>query len=395
MLPWVSIETSPIGGARPCCLYREEIKNLETNSRLNLTETTLTEAYKSPYMQKLRQDFRAGIKPTNCSPCWDEEAAGRQSKRMSTFIRLPNLAKTVDWNNDSPDQLKFIDLKLGNICNLKCRICGSWSSSKWAEEELNYMPETDKRDHQAYTFLKQGQWPRKSSNFWSNLKSLLPEIIYFEFTGGEPFLINEHFELLKFAVDTGHANHIEIHYNTNATVLPEAAVDIWKHFKTVEIAFSIDNVGDRFEYERYGARWEEATRIVQKINSLRTHLPCLKTQVCLTASIFNIYYMEDLCNWVNQQNFNYNHFNLLHGDKEFRIDMMTPLATEKVVERLRNGNFQPVHRMEIDRLINFIQNGPGSDGRAFIRRVKQTDQYRKQSLIETHEEIALLMGYND
>jgi glutamate-1-semialdehyde 2,1-aminomutase len=223
----------------------------------------------------------------------------------------------------------------------------------------------------------------------------LPEIVYFEFTGGEPFLIEEHFELLKFAVDSGHSNNIEIHYNTNATVFPEHAIDIWKNFKTVEIAFSIDNVGNRFEYERYGAKWNEANRIVNYVNELRKTIPNIKTQVCLTASIFNIYYMEELCEWIDSQLFDYDYFNLLHGEKEFRIDMMTPQAKDAVIDKLRQGNFKPSHRREIDRLISFIASGPGSDGKAFIEKVKRTDKYRKQSLTDTHREIAILMGYND
>jgi MoaA/NifB/PqqE/SkfB family radical SAM enzyme len=146
MLPWMSIETSPMGTTRPCCLAKEEIPNID------LRTNTLEDAYKSPYMQQLRQQFRRGEKPATCQQCWDEEAAGRTSKRINSRIRLKDLYTAVDWANDTPDQLWFIDLKLGNICNLKCRICGSWSSSKWAAEEMEYMPKgSDKKSHIAYT----------------------------------------------------------------------------------------------------------------------------------------------------------------------------------------------------------------------------------------------------
>jgi MoaA/NifB/PqqE/SkfB family radical SAM enzyme len=163
----------------------------------------------------------------------------------------------LTFNNLNPDQLWFIDLKLGNICNLKCRICGSWSSSKWAKEEIDYVPGIDRKTHLAYKYLKDGAWPRESEVFWDNLKTLLPNIKYFEFTGGEPFLIEQHFELLRYAVEQGYSKNIEIHYNTNGTVFPEQA-ELWNNFKHVEIAFSIDNVGARFEYERYGADWKSA-----------------------------------------------------------------------------------------------------------------------------------------
>jgi hypothetical protein len=180
MLPWTSLEANPQGTARPCCLYDEEITD-PTGKKYKVSETTLTEIYKSDYMQKLRQDFRAGEKPSACFRCWDEEAAGMTSKRIHSRIRLKELYAEVDWENDTPDQLWFLDLKLGNICNLRCRICGSWSSSKWAQEEIGYMPELkDKKSHLAYTYLQQGMWPRNSPDFWTNLKTLLPEIKYFE-----------------------------------------------------------------------------------------------------------------------------------------------------------------------------------------------------------------------
>ena len=137
MLPWISIETSPTGTVRPCCLAKDEIVR-EDGTNYNLKENTLEEAYHSPYMRNLREQFLAGQKPETCQRCWDEEAAGRVSKRMNSRIRLKEYYDQVDWSNLNPDQLWFIDLKLGNICNLKCRICGSWSSSKWAQEEIDY-----------------------------------------------------------------------------------------------------------------------------------------------------------------------------------------------------------------------------------------------------------------
>ena len=200
MLPWISIETSPMGTARPCCLAREEI------SGIDLRKDTLEDAYKSQYMQDLRRQFRQGVKPQTCKLCWDEEAAGRDSKRIHSRVRLKELYPLVDWNNDTPDQLWFIDLKLGNICNLKCRICGSWSSSKWATEEMDYLPKgVDKKSHIAYTWLKAGTWPEESPGFWQNLKALLPNVKYFEFTGGEPWLIQEHWDLLGYANEQGYA----------------------------------------------------------------------------------------------------------------------------------------------------------------------------------------------
>jgi MoaA/NifB/PqqE/SkfB family radical SAM enzyme len=390
ILPWISIETSPIGTARPCCLAVDEITRTD-GTKYSLRENTLEEIYHSEYMQNLRQEFLAGGKPETCSRCWDEEAAGRISKRINSRIRLKEYYDSVDWNNLNPDQLWFIDLKLGNICNLKCRICGSWSSSKWAKEEIDYIPGlVDRKTHLAYTYLKDGSWPRESEVFWDNLKTLLPNIKYFEFTGGEPFLIEQHFELLRYAVETGNSEHIEIHYNTNGTVFPDES-KLWNNFKHVEIAFSIDNVGARFEYERYGADWQEVQANIKRFTEMRSAK--ISTQLCTTINIQNVYYLPELCEWIQDQVFDHVYFNMLHDPWHMCISKMTQAAQELVIDRLSTYTFYPEHRAEILRIVQFIKNGTGSDGQEFLRKMQITDKYRKESFLDTHNEIARTMGY--
>jgi MoaA/NifB/PqqE/SkfB family radical SAM enzyme len=396
MLPWISIETSPIGSARPCCLAIEEITD-EFGHKYDLNKTDLQTIYNSVYMQKLRQQFRNGVKPKTCSRCWDEEAAGRTSKRINSRIRLKELYTQVDWANDSPDQLWFLDLKLGNICNLKCRICGSWSSSKWAAEELDYMPKgSDKKQHIAYQWLKQGSWPRNpETNFWANLKQLLPNVKYIEFTGGEPWLIEEHFDLLKYAVENGYSKNIDIHYNTNATQLPgEFDAEIWREFGRVDIAFSIDNVGARFEYERYGAKWDLANEIIDYVHYSQASMPNITTQLCFTINVQNVYYLDELLAWADTKPFGSVYFNMMHSPDHMSIQQMTAAAQELVLNKLKTAFWKSSkYQREIDNVIKFIQQGAGSDGREFLEKMQRTDEYRKQDFQDTHPEIAQAMGY--
>ncbi len=397
MLPWISIESSPMGTARPCCLAREEITD-DTGSAIKLKTHTLEYAYKSQYMQNLRESFRNGEKPETCKLCWEEEAAGRTSKRLNSRVRLKELYNQVDWENNIPDQLWFVDLKLGNICNLKCRICGSWSSSKWATEEMDYLPKgEDKKKHIAYTWLKEGRWIEESPSFWENLKTLLPQIKYFEFTGGEPWLIQEHWDLLKYAVETGNSKHIDIHYNTNATVnsLGAEKSELWNHFGRVDIAFSIDNVGDRFEYERYGAKWDEANEIIDGIHFAKNvDTPNITTQLCFTINIQNVYYLDELLDWADTKPFGSVYFNMLHSPNHMSVQYMTPNAKELVLNKLKTTFWKTKqYQQEINNLIKFIENGTGSNGSEFLGQMKRTDEYRKQCFTDTHPEIARAMGY--
>lgn len=395
MLPWISIETSPIGTARPCCMAHEEIVDTD-GVKYDLNKTDLSTIYKSKYMQDLRRDFRNGEKPATCQRCWDEESAGRDSKRIHTRTRLKELYTQVDWQNDNPDQLWFIDLKLGNICNLKCRICGSWSSSKWAEEELAYMPELkNKKEHVAYKWLRQGAWPRQTETFWDNLKSLLPSIKYFEFTGGEPWMIQEHFQLLEYAVAQGYSKNIDIHYNTNATQTPDEYFDLWKEFGRVDIAFSIDNVGDRFEYERYGAKWDLANTIIDSVHANAKSLyPNITTQLCFTINIQNVYYLDELLAWADTKGFGDIYFNMMHSPDHMSVQRMTATAKDLVLNKLKTTVWPSnKYQQEINSVINFIELGEGSDGLEFLTKMQRTDAHRKQNFLDTHPEIAQAMGY--
>ena len=126
VLPFVSIEADPMGKCKVCCLSYETITDID------LKQHTLTEAFNSPYMKNLRESFLNGEKPSNCNRCWAEEESGRTSKRMNSLTRLKDIIEDISFTHSDDNKLMFLDLKLGNICNLKCRICGSFSSSKWA-----------------------------------------------------------------------------------------------------------------------------------------------------------------------------------------------------------------------------------------------------------------------
>jgi len=136
VLPWVSIEASPIGTVRPCCLADDEILDNNGN-KFTLSTAKFVDIQNSNHMRNLRLEFLDGKKPTTCRRCWNEEESGRKSKRMHTLDRLKHSLGDEPWTRDAKP-LMFLDLKLGNICNLKCRICGSWASSQFAGEEISF-----------------------------------------------------------------------------------------------------------------------------------------------------------------------------------------------------------------------------------------------------------------
>jgi MoaA/NifB/PqqE/SkfB family radical SAM enzyme len=389
VLPWVSLEASPIGTVRPCCLADDELCDNDGN-KFNLATADFADIQDSNQMRALRSKFLLGSQPTTCRKCWNEENAGRTSKRMHTLNRLKNMGIDDTWTvNAKP--LMFLDLKLGNICNLKCRICGSWSSSKFAVEDI--ANSQDSKNSFAYQMLKAGNWPRENKQFWNEIDSVLTDIRYIEFTGGEPFLIQEHFDMLQGIVDKGIAHNVEIHYNTNGTQYPEQAIEIWKHFQTVEIAFSIDDVGDRFEYQRSNAEWTEVLVNINRFKLLREQHNNIQLQVCSTINIFNVRYLKEVSSWIAAQDFDFVYWNIMHDAWYFSISRLPHQAKLEIAAYLRNMDPPAEYREEFDRVIDFMMQGESSDGEEMRANIRKLDVRRSQDLSNVAPELARILDY--
>lgn len=387
VLPWVSLETSPIGTVRPCCLAMDEIVD-DQGKKFQLTNSTFDEIQNSQHLKDLRQQFLDGKQPQTCRRCWQEERAGRTSKRMHTLDRLKHMGISDNWTADAKP-LMFLDLKLGNICNLKCRICGSWSSSTFASEELNFIVDReDKKKSFHYQMLRDGAWPRNSEQFWHELDSAMAQVRYIEFTGGEPFMIREHFDLLRRLVDRGYAHQIEIHYNTNGTQYPEEAEDIWRHFRHVEIAFSVDDVGERFEYQRSNAGWSEVNHNIELFRQMRSRNSNITLQVCCTINAFNVLYLSDVAQWIDRQKFDFVYWNMLHDPYYFSIANLPERAKQAVRQRLSSEWVPESFRSEFDRVVDFMINGASTDGNLLKIKIKDLDIRRRQNLSQIAPELA-------
>jgi len=385
VLPWISLEASPIGTIRPCCMFKDEIVN-DHGIKFDLNKDSLKTAQQSEYMNQLRSMFLKGIQPVECNNCWEEEKSNRTSKRMNTILRLSNMFVTdKEWSAD-PKDLMFLDLKLGNICNIACRICGSWSSSTYAGEELRELPLKDRKDSFPYKANRSGNWPRKSLTFWDELHNMSSGIRYIEFTGGEPFMIQEHFDFLQYLIDNDYARNIEIHYNTNTTLYPDDDT-IWKPFKHVEVAFSIDDLGKRFEYQRYGASWKTLNKNLERFKKLRERSNNISLQVCSTVNVFNVMYLEELANWIDEQGFDFVYWNMLHDAIQHCITSLPKSAKLRATERLLSATVSEKHRKEFKN-IAFFMNSRDTDPELLIEDSLRMDKRRNQSMHDYLPELA-------
>ena len=391
VLPWISLEASPIGTVRPCCLADDEILD-DNGNKFELATADFADIQNSNHMRQLREGFLAGQKPQTCRKCWNEERSGRTSKRMHTLDRLKHTLKDNQWSTDAKP-LMFLDLKLGNICNLKCRICGSWSSSQFASEEISWLPREEQKSSYAYEMLRAGAWPKENTQFWSQIDSVLTDIRYIEFTGGEPFMIDQHFDMLQGIVNRGIAGQVEIHYNTNGTLFPDRGPDIWKHFKTVEIAFSIDDVGPRFEYQRTNADWPVVLDNITSFQYLQSQMPNLQLQCCTTVNVFNVRYLDEVAHWIALQNFDFVYWNMMHDAWYFSIATLPDTAKTLIIAHLESADVPSQYRDEFVRIIDFMRNGASTDGFMTRMKIADLDRKRNQDLRTVAADFAQLIGY--
>ena len=364
-LPWTHLEVDVNGGASPCCLYKGSVPNVK------VYETGLKNIQNSDYMEGLRQQFRNGERPAGCQNCWSEEDAGKTSKRMNSLYKMKNSLE--GWSPDSKPSLKFIDFKLGNVCNLKCRICGSWSSSKWAQEELDYGENPVARKN-----LTEGGWPKRNPQFFDDIKDDLKDAEYFEFTGGEPFMIRDHFKILMHCVEKGYAKNQDIHYNTNGTQLPPPEIfDLWSYFKRVEIAFSIDDIGPQFEYQRHPANWREVNANLGKFKESQT--PNMDFQICTTVSIFNVFNLAKIAFWVAQYQPKFFYVNTLFDPDYFNVQTLPQQVKDIVNQRYSMLiDFQPTLRF-----MNAADRDTPEIRQQRLDRILQADAYRHENFGET------------
>lgn len=380
ILPWISLESGAAGLVKPCCMYNINMTN-ENNQEFNLKTDTLDTAWNSEYYRNLRQQFLNGEKPQGCTRCWKEEASGKTSKRIRDNARFKH--HITQDTIDNP-QIKYLDLKLGNICNLKCRICGTHSSSKWIAEQQHY----DREDNKDHEHIRHN-WPETNKTFWQELEQLLPTLEYIDFTGGEPFLIKEQFELLKFCVNKGYAKNIGIHYNTNATQMPTDALEnIWPHFKSVDVQFSIDGIGAHFEYQRHPAKWKTATEILQTFKNKQSKQ--FTVGICHTINVFNVYYIPEFLKWAEQFGIGV-YLNSLHYPNHYNVQCLPLIAKKRISDRLKDHP-SPNVKTFIDYMNQDVDGY--HDWMKFISWTERKDKFRNEKFANTFSELAEVTEYN-
>lgn len=245
--------------------------------------------YSSKQLDKIRKLWDNNEFPHECTACKQQEDQSKPSRR----IGANNWYREHGHDNTNIELLR-LDYWTGDTCNLRCAICGPENSSSWRQELYS---SEDKK-------LK-----KTSTNvFWKSLD--LTTLRYIHFNGGEPLLSKEH---VKFLHNIPDKSKVHLNYNTNGSVLPtEELIKLWSEFKLVQLDFSIDDIDERFEYQRYPASWKEVTANLKWFID-NSPVNCMFA-VNTTVSILNQSNLSKLTQWLNN-NF---HSNRVTDKIEFR-----------------------------------------------------------------------------
>lgn len=396
-LPWVNLSLDVDGTSRPCCKFA----HLTGDSRyqlLNLADHSLAEVWNGDAMQRLRRDFRAGVKPVECSTCWDEEAAGVPSYRQ-TFAEYRDLGREVDYDSFVVESPAALDLKLTNACNLKCRICSPVASSSWLQEELG-RDRSSRRPFIQYltdnrTFFLSNKITHHPDNL-ATFRSWLPHLEHIEITGGEPMMSPENRELIRLIVEEGRPEQVGILFNTNATVVDDRILGHLPAFKDVSVCLSIDDVGERFEYERSGATWSTVEDIVGRYTTIANER-CRIYAFC-SVSVFNVWYLPEYVEWLlgrpDAKRIELA-LNLVHSPRHFSIQVLPRQVKDAVRQRMSDlastKHLDKSIARSVRDVIQFLDGSRRGDAAEWVKcraEIAERDGIRSESFAATFGEFA-------
>lgn len=384
-LPFNSLEMSPDGTCQVCCKIDKCIQKPD-GTKFNLVNDDLSSIWNSEDLKILREKFLAGVEPEECSKCWIEEQTGNYSLRQQTKD-LP-----LDVNKPKP---VYLSLKLSNKCNLACRICGPHLSSLWEQEFEKTNKSTNDPDY--FRFVHDN---KLTGNNLKLLHEWAPGLEHVLIYGGEPLINEEVLSFLDHCADSGIAKNINLVLNTNGTICNDRIISKLSQFKTVNLFLSIDDIGERFEYQRWPARWDKVSANLERFCSLGRPF---QVRLYPTFSVLNIYYMKEILEGLSRFLVPISLLNIIHDPATLAIRNAPPLMKELIKKKISSIDFsryqldgdhdyKSIFLNNIDLPVSKVFPDTKIWHGAFQWQIGSSDNYRKQNFRETFPELASVLG---
>jgi len=420
-LPWIHLGIRNNGDLRVCCHANQGsdkgLLRKPDGSVYNTEFDNIDKARNSQKMKDIRKAFLNNEWHSECIRCTREELGGVTSRY--TFEKEPwkkyvNEEKIQKYTekDGTIDLEKFPliypDIRFGNKCNLACRVCAPTESTGWYKDHYQlFGPKYNESNNRVVTIIKKdneyninkdiyNSW-YKSDNFWNQMYNSIPYIKQIYMVGGEPLIIDEHYNFLEKCINQGYAKDIVIEYNTNLFSIPNKAWDIWKEFKRIEFGVSIDGIEKQNDYMRYPSKWNI---IVKNINKIIKTMDNYSLRTTITVSIYNILYLPELFNWILEQNFPpevnskkkpFGSIHPLHRSFEKNIKALPINIKNKIKEELENSTIfktNEIAKKTINQYIEFMfKEDLSRYFQIFLEINKKLDKVRNEKFEEVFPEL--------
>lgn len=360
-LPWSHLMIQPNGNIQPCCMTPTEtpIGNTKVNS--------LEEVWNGDELKTIRREMLNGIRPSMCNRCYLMEDTGVISPRQSALNRhgkhLETLVKDTNIETGHNDNfvLKYWDFRFSNICNFKCRMCGTFASSKWVDDEIALHGRV----------VTEGLVDIRSDSkveIFDYIDRFINDVEEIYFAGGEPLIMDEHYIILEKLIKAGRTN-VDIRYNTNFSHIKFKKWNLeklWKPFiddknGKVSVMVSLDAVGELSELARHGTNWNELYNNIKSTIGTGVHI-----FISPTISILNVFELPKLFDTIKElgvspHNIIFNNF--LTEPHHFDIRILSEELKSELIDKLLNYKNQlpnDAYKFKlsycVDSCINFFNN---------------------------------------
>jgi MoaA/NifB/PqqE/SkfB family radical SAM enzyme len=387
--PFINFAHTADGYYRPCC-----ISTVDRDAGPNTKNMTPLEYWSGEEMQGLRRQMLKGKKHLSkenkeiCKQCISNDNQGVQSRRKiqnETYFNNPKVLKVIDKYEDptyvaQPEDLVYVNWKiLGNLCNLKCLMCGPSASSKIAAEWKKH----DIFSHGNLIASERMPYNENTiDSYMKDFKTILTKIDRFSLVGGEAFINPNFNEIWDTLSNNDNTHNLTLVIITNGTLLPQKVLDNADKFKKLILLFSIDGVENRGSYVRSGLDWKKFDTNLKR--ALESNAEVATT---VATSMLNIGYLDDIYDYLKSLDI---------PDKAIKWDAVVtepahlravnlPIEIKKqYLEKLSKHEAFNKNNKKFDTALETLKS-QHNDHEQFIKGLqflKQTDDIRKTNLLE-------------
>lgn len=262
----------PDGRSAPCCTWKGFF-----------SEQRGSDFFNGDSLEELRQQMRDHSPPPGCKDCVNSDTLGTYSQRRDGWDVYRGILG-LEGFTDQP-QLRYMEINLSNICNLRCRMCGNDRSSRWTA------------DSQAMGFHVHG----RVENDMVITDDMLRNLRYIRLLGGEPLLHEDQLiDLLSRAAELGTLTLLTLGITTNGMVRPgPQLIELLTKCASIFWTVSVDAVGQLNDYIRSGSSWDVLSQNLLYLDGLSCERTNWQLGIGTVCCVANANRMEELANWVD------------------------------------------------------------------------------------------------